>query len=80
MNLSVPEDISVTGYDDSPEMSTISPSLTTVRQPVGKISQAVVNGILAMMNNRQLAERGDTLYFEPELIVRESTGRCRPRK
>lgn len=79
MGLSVPDDISVTGYDDSLEMSTISPSLTTVRQPVGKISQSVVNGIVAMMNNHQIAERRDTLYFEPELIVRESTGRCAPR-
>lgn len=80
MGLSVPEDISVTGYDDSPEMSTISPSLTTVRQPVSKISQSVVNGILAMMNNHQLAQRRDSLLFEPELVVRESTGRCVPRQ
>jgi DNA-binding LacI/PurR family transcriptional regulator len=79
MGLSVPGDISVTGYDDSPEMSTICPSLTTVRQPVGKISRSVVNGILAMMESPKLAKRRDTLYFEPELVVRESTGRCRPR-
>jgi DNA-binding LacI/PurR family transcriptional regulator len=79
MGFSVPEDISVTGYDDSPEMSTISPSLTTVRQPVGKICQSVVNGVLAMMNRPKLAERRDSLLFEPELVVRESTGPCTPR-
>ncbi|MCH4209628.1 LacI family DNA-binding transcriptional regulator [Bifidobacterium sp.] len=80
MGLSVPNDISITGYDDSPEMSTISPSLTTVRQPVGKISRSVVNGILAMMESPKLAKRRDTLYFEPELVVRESTGRCKARE
>lgn len=77
MDLSVPGDVSVTGYDDSPFMSDISPSLTSVHQPVDKICQSVVNGILAMMDNRQLAKRRDVLMFEPELIVRESTGRAR---
>ncbi|MCI1831772.1 MAG: LacI family transcriptional regulator [Bifidobacterium sp.] len=74
LGLRVPEDISVTGYDDSLEMSTISPSLTTIRQPVSRISQSIANGILAMMDNHRLAERRDALLFEPELIVRESTG------
>lgn len=79
MGLSIPDDVSVTGYDDSPAMKYMSPSLTTVRQPVKQICQSTVNGLLAMMENRKLAARRDVLLFEPELVVRESTGRCKGR-
>jgi DNA-binding LacI/PurR family transcriptional regulator len=79
LGLSIPKDISVTGYDDSPAMRYMSPSLTTVRQPVDKICQSTVNGLMAMMDNKKLANRRDVLLFEPELIVRESTGRCSSR-
>ena len=78
MNLSVPGDVSVAGYDDSPFMSDISPSLTSVHQPVDKICQSMVNGVLAMMDNHKLSRRRDVLMFEPELVVRESTGRVSP--
>jgi DNA-binding LacI/PurR family transcriptional regulator len=76
LGLSIPNDISVTGYDDSSAMKYMSPSLTTVRQPVNQICRATVNGLMAMMENKKIATRRDELLFEPELIVRESTGRC----
>jgi DNA-binding LacI/PurR family transcriptional regulator len=76
LGLSIPKDVSVTGYDDSPAMRYMSPSLTTVRQPVDKICQSTINGLMAMMESRTLATHRDVLLFEPELIVRESTGRC----
>lgn len=77
LGLSIPGDISVTGYDDSPAMAYMTPSLTTVRQPVERICKATVSGLLAMMEHKELAGRRDNLLFEPELVVRESTGRCK---
>ncbi|MFT8649309.1 MAG: LacI family DNA-binding transcriptional regulator [Bifidobacterium psychraerophilum] len=79
LGLSIPRDVSVTGYDDSPAMGYMSPSLTTVRQPVDKICQSTITALMAMMENKRLAARRDVLLFEPELIVRESTGRCTER-
>ncbi|MFT8926066.1 MAG: LacI family DNA-binding transcriptional regulator [Bifidobacterium sp.] len=76
LGLNIPEDISVTGYDDSASMSFMAPSLTTVRQPVAKICLSTINALMAMMENKRLMARRDVILFDPELIVRESTGRC----
>lgn len=76
LHLEVPKDVSVIGYDDSISMSSMTPTLTTVRQPVDKISRSIVNGLSSMIDDDTLAAKRDTLHFEPELVVRESTGVC----
>lgn len=79
LGLDIPHDVSIIGYDDSTAMNYISPALTTVRQPVTIMSQALMNGLLAMQADSDLAAKRDVLLYEPELIVRASTGACRDR-
>lgn len=69
----VPDDISVTGYDDSPLALQSSPLLTTVRQPVAAICQTIVQSLTAMANNPEIAAQRRSLAFQPELIGRNST-------
>ena len=45
--LRVPEDVSVTGYDDLPQAPYTVPPLTTVAQPVGEVARAAVERLLA---------------------------------
>lgn len=80
LNLSVPEDISITGYDDSLAMNYISPSLTTVRQPVDLMSRALVNGFNTLQADPRTATKRNIAIYEPELVVRGSTGICRVRR
>jgi len=70
--LSVPGDISVVGFDDSPLMAFTDPPLTTVRQPVVAMGEAAV----ATLEAEIAGTRGPRteLLFYPELIVRGSTG------
>ncbi len=68
--LSVPKDIAVIGYDDIPVASAITPSLTTVRQPVEKMGNEAFLMALEAMQGR--LKEPKNLVFEPELIVRES--------
>ena len=42
VGLSVPTDVSVVGYDDSPLMTCTEPPLTTVRQPIEAMGRAAV--------------------------------------
>jgi LacI family transcriptional regulator, repressor for deo operon, udp, cdd, tsx, nupC, and nupG len=70
--LRVPEDVSVVGYDDSPFMACTEPPLTTVRQPIEAIGQAVVRLLVREVAGD--AVPADELLFEPELVVRGSTG------
>jgi DNA-binding LacI/PurR family transcriptional regulator len=69
---SVPADVSVVGFDDSAFMTCTDPPLTTVRQPIETMGQSAVDILVS-----QIEEAGvlrDELLFEPELVVRGSTG------
>ncbi|HEX3813804.1 MAG TPA: LacI family DNA-binding transcriptional regulator [Mycobacteriales bacterium] len=70
--LSVPHDVSVVGFDDSTFMSCMDPALTTVRQPIEAIGRAAVAMLVGQIEGATVA--ADELSFEPELVVRGSTG------
>lgn len=71
LGLSVPDEVSVVGYDDSPLVAFVDPPLTTVHQPVGAMCQAVVSAVLGELDGNP-GPRSE-LLFRPELIVRGST-------
>jgi len=70
--LSVPGDVSVVGYDDSAFMNCTDPPLTTVRQPIEAMGRAVVALLVSQIESA--ARPAEELLFEPELVVRGSTG------
>ena len=70
--LSVPGQVSVAGYDDSAWLNSTDPPLTTVRQPIEAMGQAAVALLVNQMEN--VAVYPEELLFEPELVVRGSTG------
>src|SRR5690242_5877851 len=72
--LSVPGDVSVVGYDDSAFMNCTDPPLTTVRQPIEAMGKAAVALLVSQIENA--AVYPEELLFEPELVVRGSTGRA----
>ena len=71
--LSVPEDISVVGFDDIEAASYLIPRLTTVRQPLRKMGEIATEQLL-----QQISKGNPTqplsIAVQPELVVRESTG------
>ncbi len=69
---SVPGDVSIIGFDDSFLMNCTEPPLTTVRQPIEPMSRMVIE-LLAQQVAGQAIQH-DELLFEPELVVRASTG------
>ncbi|MDX6516299.1 MAG: hypothetical protein QOH73_1965, partial [Gaiellaceae bacterium] len=75
LGLDVPRDISVVGFDDSPLMACTDPPLTTVRQPIEAMGQAAVGQLLSQVGGTEVSS--EELLFEPELVVRGSTGPVR---
>ena len=73
--LTVPDEVSVIGYDDSAMMNCTDPPLTTVRQPIDAMGRAAVDMLVALIE--RAAVPADELLFEPELVVRASTARAR---
>jgi len=72
LGLRVPDDVSVVGYDDSAFMTCTDPPLTTIRQPIEAMGQAVVALLVSEIAGN--AVPADEMFFEPELVVRGSTG------
>lgn len=70
--LRVPDDVSVVGYDDSAFMSCTEPPLTTVRQPIEQMGRAAIELLVGLIGGASVAQ--DELLFEPDLVVRGSTG------
>lgn len=70
--LSVPGQVSVVGFDDSPFMAFVDPPLTTVRQPVREMSRAAVAFLTEAISGGSPSP--GELVFRPELVVRSSTG------
>lgn len=67
-----PRDVSVIGFDDSGLMTHTDPPLTMVRQPITAMGQAAVSLLISQIDGEPV--RADELLFEPELVVRASTG------
>jgi len=71
----VPEECSVTGFDDVAISSLSAPSLTTVRQPLETMGAAavsiVMDAIKAGRENREWSAVSQKLH--PELVIRDST-------
>lgn len=65
----VPERVAVVGYDDIEVSSYFSPHLTTVRQPVVKASEAIVDSLVAIA----AGQKAESQQFPPCLVVRESS-------
>jgi len=70
--LRVPGDVSVVGYDDSAWLNCTDPPLTTVRQPIQSMGSSAVALLVNQMET--VLAHPEELLFEPELVVRGSTG------
>ena len=77
LGLSVPEDISVIGFDDSFLMSHLSPGLTTVHQPVPATVAAAVRNLFEALATPDYTPEHADYVFSPDLVVRATTARAK---
>lgn len=75
--LRCPDDISVIGFDDISSAAYHIPRLTTVRQPLRRMGEMAVQTLLKRIESPKEAYP-EVVMFEPELMVRESTGAAPP--
>ena len=72
LRISIPYELSVCGFDDTPVARYMTPTLTTVRHPVEQLAQHA--GELLIRKLKKHLERSESEELHSELIVRESTG------
>jgi DNA-binding LacI/PurR family transcriptional regulator len=70
--LSIPGDVSVVGFDDTPVAEFLTPPLTTVRLDFAGLGRSCFALLLALIEQKEA--RPHPRRPEPELIIRESSG------
>lgn len=70
--LTVPDDMSIVGFDDLPEAHWSAPPLTTVRQPLSEMAATALRLLVRMMAGER--PEGTRTELSTRLVVRESTG------
>ncbi|MBW2660383.1 MAG: substrate-binding domain-containing protein [Deltaproteobacteria bacterium] len=76
LGLKIPEDISITGIDDTLLSEIIEPSLTTIQQPLNEIARLAVERLVGRLKGSYTG-KPDHQSLSPGLIVRASTAHCR---
>ena len=72
LNLKVPEDVAVVGYDNISIAQWYDPALTTVDQPHYHMGERAMQEMLKSLENP--GDPADVVKFETSLIVRHSSG------
>jgi DNA-binding LacI/PurR family transcriptional regulator len=70
LRLSVPDDVSVIGYDDVPLASWPAYNLTTIRQPVNRMVEATVDALMTQIDTPTTPPR--KLRIDDPLVIRTS--------
>jgi len=76
-SVTVPTDMALVGYDDVSFASMLSPALSSVRQPKHELGATAAQMLLEEIAG--LAHEHRSVRFEPELVIRASSGtECKP--
>jgi DNA-binding LacI/PurR family transcriptional regulator len=70
--LLVGRDIAITGFDDSPMIKYLSPSLTSVSQPIKEVGKKAISILINILNETPVENAH--FLIKPELHIRESSG------
>ncbi|WP_039652872.1 GntR family transcriptional regulator [Clostridium tyrobutyricum] len=75
LDLSVPKDLSIIGFDDSALCEIIQPNLTSITHPKKQMGIDAANLITKLIDNNNNFDDSDSIIYEPTLIVRNSTSK-----
>lgn len=75
LNLRVPQDVSVIGFDNIRAAAFTMPRLTTINQPLEEMGRIATQTLLNQIHQTMPSQ--EEIFVSPELIVRDSTGPAR---
>ena len=71
LQIAVPEQLSVCGFDDDPIARFLTPTLTTIRHPVAALAESAGELLIHQLKKRDSDYEVEQLH--PQLVLREST-------
>jgi LacI family transcriptional regulator len=69
--LKVPEDISILGFDGNEFGEFLSPTITTIKRPIGQIAEVAIDLLFKLINNSGSIDE-KTIYIESKLEIGNS--------
>ena len=75
LDIKVPDDLSIIGYDDIHIAKFMSPSLTTIHQPKYRLGQAAVETLVRKLDEK--STEAQVVQLEPALVERKSVKRLK---
>jgi len=73
MNIEVPAQLSIAGFENSPFSRQTWPKLTTAHQPTQEIAQLATSVLVSQIRNEAINEADNV--FTPQLIERDSSAK-----
>ncbi|MED4602822.1 LacI family DNA-binding transcriptional regulator [Paenibacillus validus] len=73
LNIKVPDDVALIGYDETVWAKHLNPPLTTIKQPAYEMGAIAAKNMIKKITSKT-KKRPKTVVLEPELIVRHSCG------
>jgi LacI family transcriptional regulator len=74
MNISIPEQLSIVGFENSPFSRQTWPKLTTADQPNNQIAEDAANLLISQV--RKQKNKMTISQYVPKLVIRDSTAKC----
>jgi len=74
MNISIPEQLSIVGFENSPFSRQTWPKLTTADQPNSQIAEDAANLLISQV--RKQKNKITISHYVPKLVIRDSTAKC----
>ncbi|MBI9103034.1 MAG: LacI family DNA-binding transcriptional regulator [Spirochaetales bacterium] len=73
LNLKVPEEVAVVGFDDTFVCLNVRPTLSSVSQPIEEIGRLAVEMLLKRIDESESNSKENHILLEPKLIRRETS-------
>lgn len=74
LGIAIPEQLSVVGFDDSMVAERTWPPLTTVRQPVRSMADALTGSLIRQLRGQTVEDADADAHYGCELVIRGSSG------
>ena len=72
LELTIPTDLSIVGFDDVPQTRATYPKLTTVRQPLEEMGQMAAEMLSNLIDDKKIDV--SDVRFKAKLVIRQSSG------
>jgi LacI family transcriptional regulator len=74
LNVKIPEQIALVGFDDFEMADIIRPAVTVVRQPTDVLGRIAAELLFSRLSDRNQANRAKRIVLPVELVIRDSCG------